>query len=128
MFHVNPSEIEELILSIEGVVQVAVIGIPDLEFDCLAKAVVVKKEGFESLKEQDIVDYVAQRMPSHKQLHAGAVFMDELPTTVSGKVMKRILVDKLTALESPKEDKHNTILRRKNKNLFVVVSREMYSK
>lgn len=93
MFHVNPSEIEELIMSIDGVVQVAVIGIPDPEFQHLAKAVVVKKKGFESLTEQAITNFVAGRLPSYKHLHAGVVFMQALPMTASGKVRKRVLVE-----------------------------------
>lgn len=94
MFHVNPSEIEELILAIDGVVQVAVIGIPDPEVQYLAKAVVTRKEGFGSLTEQDIVDYVSERLPSYKHLHGGVVFIESIPMTASGKVRKRDLVEK----------------------------------
>lgn len=89
---VNPSEVEDLILSIEGVAQVAVIGIPDPEFQSSPKAVVVKKEGHESLSEHVIVDFVAQRLAFHKHLHAGVAFVDSLPMTLSGKVKKRELI------------------------------------
>ena len=93
MFHINPSEIEELILSIKGVKQVSVIGIPDPEVQYLAKAVVVKNEKFESLTEQAIIDYVAKQLAPQKHLHGGAVFVKELPMTSSGKVKKQVLVE-----------------------------------
>lgn len=95
-YHVNPAEIEEVILSIDGVTQVAVIGIPNPEFQYVAKAVVVRGKGYESLNEQDIIDHVAERMPIYKQLHGGVAFMEELPMTFSGKVKKRVLVEQFT--------------------------------
>lgn len=76
----------------DGVAQVAVIGIPSPESIYIAKAVVVKKKGFESLTEKEIVDKVAESLPYYKHLHAGVAFMDSLPSTISGKIKKRVLV------------------------------------
>lgn len=92
-FQINPSEIENVIESIDGVKNVAVVGILDPVVQNLVTAVVVKRPGCQSLTEKQIVDYVAERLPEHKQIHGGVYFVDELPTTPSGKVLKRVVLD-----------------------------------
>jgi 4-coumarate--CoA ligase len=95
-YPINPSEIEETIQSIPGVEQVTVVGIPHPEFINLAWAAVVRQAGFEHLSEQHIVDHVAQKLAVYKHLHGGVLFMDSLPMTVSGKVLKRVIRETLT--------------------------------
>lgn len=92
-FQINPSEIENVIESIEGVKLVAVVGILDPVVQNLSTAVIVKRPGFEDLTEKDIVDFVAAKLPEHKQIHGGVYFVDELPTTPSGKIKKRVVLD-----------------------------------
>lgn len=88
-YQVNPSEIENVIESIEGVELVSVVGIPDSIATNLPAAVVVKRFEFDELTEQFIIDYVAERLPEYKQLHGGVHFVDEIPMTPSGKIQKR---------------------------------------
>ncbi len=88
-YQVNPSEIEEVISKIDGVAQVSVVGIRDPKFVTLATAAVVKKTGFDRLTEPMIVDFVANHLPFYKHLYGGVVFMDSLPVSAAGKVMKR---------------------------------------
>jgi 4-coumarate--CoA ligase len=90
---INPSEIENVIEKIEGVKVVAVVGILDPVVQNLATAVVVKRQGFESLTEKQIVDYVAANLPEHKQIHGGVYFADQLSMTLSGKVKKREVIE-----------------------------------
>ena len=90
-YQINPSEIENLIQSIEGVEFVSVVGIPDPIATILPAAVIVKRPEFDELTEEFIINYVAERSPEHKQLHGGAYFVDELPMTASGKVQKRFV-------------------------------------
>ncbi|KAJ6647281.1 putative 4-coumarate--CoA ligase 3 [Pseudolycoriella hygida] len=99
-YQVNPSEIEDVILSVEGVAEVAVVGIIDPCLEHLSTAAVVKKSGFDELTEQMIVDFVASRLPFYKHLYGGVVFMDSLPKTASGKVMKKWIREKLTKKET----------------------------
>lgn len=98
-YQVNPTEIEELILSLDGVAEASVVGISDSSAQNLATAAIVKKAGFDELTEQLIVDFVANRLPFYKHLHGGVVFMDSLPASASGKVMKRWIREKLTKKE-----------------------------
>lgn len=90
-YQVNPSEIENIIETIEGVEFVSVVGIPDPIATNLPAAVVVKRPEFDELTEQFIVDYVAERLPENKHLHGGVHFIEELPMTPSGKVQKRFV-------------------------------------
>lgn len=94
-YSVNPAEIEELISSIDGVAETAVVGISDPSAQNLATAAVVKKSGYDELTEQVIVDFVASRLPFYKHLYGGVVFMDSLPTSAAGKVMKKWIREKL---------------------------------
>lgn len=57
-YQVAPSEIEACILKMEGVLEVCVVGIPDMLSGDLAAALVVKEMN-SNLTEQDIVDEVA---------------------------------------------------------------------
>lgn len=90
-YQINPSEIENIIESIEGVEFVSVVGIPDPVATNLPAAVIVKRPEFEDLTEQFIIDYVAEKLPECKHLHGGAHFIDELPMTPSGKIQKRFV-------------------------------------
>lgn len=90
-YQINPSEIENIIESIEGVELVSVIGIPDPIATNLPAAVVVKQQDHDELTEQFIIDYVAKKLPEYKHLHGGVHFVDELPMTPSGKIQKRFV-------------------------------------
>lgn len=100
-YQVNPSEIENVIESIEGVEFVSVVGIPDPNATNLPAAVVVKRAEFDDLTEQFIIDFVAEKLPEYKQLLGGAHFVDELPMTPSGKIQKRFV--KVIAIREYKE-------------------------
>ena len=86
---INPSELENVIQALKAVEFVAVMGIPNDETYNLAAAVIKKKEGYGDLSEQDVVDFVAQKLPDYKQLHGGAFFVKEFPTTATAKILKR---------------------------------------
>lgn len=98
-YQVNPTEIEDLIFSLDGVAAVSVVGIADPSVQNVCTAAVVRKSGFDELTEEVIVDFVANRLPFYKHLHGGVVFMDSLPTSAAGKVMKRWIREKLTNKE-----------------------------
>lgn len=90
-YQINPSEIESVIESIEGVELASVVGIPDVVCTNLPAAVVVKKPEFDDLTEQYIIDYVAEKLPEYHQLHGGVYFVDELPKNQNGQIQKRFV-------------------------------------
>jgi acyl-CoA synthetase (AMP-forming)/AMP-acid ligase II len=87
--NVFPGEVEELLHSHERVTDVAVFGVDDDKFGQRLKAVIVKNG---SLSAKDVQDYVKQNLAGYKSPR-DVVFVDELPRTSTGKVLKRELKD-----------------------------------
>ncbi|XP_055840538.1 probable 4-coumarate--CoA ligase 3 [Episyrphus balteatus] len=103
-FHFSPSEIEEVIIQIPDVVEVCVCGIPDIISSFLPAAAVVKVPG-SSLTENDIAQYVAERMAHFKHLHGGVYFLDSLPKTASGKNIRAKVTKILESLYDQRKEK-----------------------
>jgi len=89
--NVFPQEVEELISGHPDVVEVAVFGVDDEQFGQRLKAVVVTR-GKAEVSEQDIKNHVKKNLAGYK-VPRDVVFMDELPRTSTGKVLKRELRD-----------------------------------
>lgn len=86
---VAPSELEDLIRRHPGVLDVAVVGVPDERSGELPRAYVIRKN--RNVSEQSIVDYVADRVAPHKKLGAGVMFVETLPKNQTGKILRREL-------------------------------------
>jgi acyl-CoA synthetase (AMP-forming)/AMP-acid ligase II len=91
--NVYSREVEEVIYTHPAVSEAAVIGLPDATWGESVTAVVVLKAGA-SATEAEIVNACRDRLAGYKKPKR-VVFMDELPKTVSGKIVKRELRDKL---------------------------------
>ena len=87
--NVFPAEVEDLLHGHDSVADVAVFGVDDEKFGQRLKAVIVKKG---SLSEKDVKDYVKKNLAGYKAPR-DVVFVDELPRTSTGKVLKRELQD-----------------------------------
>ncbi|XP_047096784.1 4-coumarate--CoA ligase 1-like [Schistocerca piceifrons] len=87
-FQVAPAELEGIIVNHPAVYEVAVIGVPDKIAGELPKAFVVQQA---PVTEQEIIDYVAKQVSSHKQLRGGVEFVNEIPKTSTGKILRREL-------------------------------------
>jgi len=94
-FQVPPAELEALIVTHPAVADVAVIGVPDVEAGELPKAFVVLKPGEEASVE-DIQAFVAGHVASYKHIRL-VEFTDEIPTSASGKILRRFLRDQSKA-------------------------------
>jgi 4-coumarate--CoA ligase len=91
-FQVPPAELEALIVSHPKVLDVAVIGIPDVEAGELPKAFVVAAPGVE-LNAEELQEYVAEHVSSYKRIRL-VEFVDEIPKSPSGKILRRLLRDR----------------------------------
>jgi acyl-CoA synthetase (AMP-forming)/AMP-acid ligase II len=89
--NVFPTEVEDLLAGLDDVVEVAVFGVEDEKFGQRLKAVVVKKDG-SSLSEADVKKHVKANLAAYKAPR-DVKFVDELPRTSTGKVLKRELKD-----------------------------------
>lgn len=88
---VNPTEIESVVQALPGVVSVAVIGIADPICENLVAAV-VQKDPNSDLGENTIIELVETSLSNHNWLRGGVHFVDKMPFTVSGKLLKRRLM------------------------------------
>jgi fatty-acyl-CoA synthase len=84
--NVFPSEVEDLLASVPGVREVAVVGVPDEQFGQRLRAYVALDDGA-SLTEQELKDRVHSNLAAFK-VPRDVVFVDALPRNATGKVMK----------------------------------------
>ncbi len=87
--NVFPREVEDLLADLDGVVEVAVIGVEDPQFGQRLKAYVVVRDGFE-LDAEQITAHVKANLASFKAPRE-VEFLAELPRNATGKVLKRDL-------------------------------------
>lgn len=92
-FNVYPNEIEAIISKLSAVLEVGVIGIPNKESGEKIKACIVRKN--DDLTSQDVIDHCRKHLTGYK-IPKVIEFVDELPKTNVGKIMRR-------ALRAPKE-------------------------
>lgn len=84
--NIYPKEIEEFLYTVEGILDVQVIGIPDKTYNEVVGAFIILKED-SSLTEDDIKEKVRTHMARHK-VPSHIFFTDAFPMTASGKIQK----------------------------------------
>jgi len=89
--NVFPREVEDLLADLDGVAEVAVIGVEDADFGQRLRAFVVLEPGAE-LGEAELVGHVKANLAGYKAPRE-VEFIEELPRNATGKVLKRELRD-----------------------------------
>jgi acyl-CoA synthetase (AMP-forming)/AMP-acid ligase II len=87
--NVFPREVEDVLAEHPEIDDVAVIGVPDAQYGERLRAFVVPAAGA-TLTEQDVKDHVRDNLARFK-VPRDVVFVDVLPRTATGKVLKRDL-------------------------------------
>lgn len=87
-FNVYPREVEEVLYEHDGVVEAAVIGVPDPNLGEAVKCYVVKKN--EALTEDELLDYCSHHLAKYK-IPSSIEFIEELPKNTTGKILRRAL-------------------------------------
>ncbi len=90
-FQVPPAELESILVTHPDVADAAVIGVPDDEAGELPRAFIVRREGAQASAE-DIQKFVAGQVAHYKQIRLVS-FVDEIPKSASGKILRRMLRD-----------------------------------
>lgn len=91
-YNVYPRELEELLFTHPAVANAAVVGKPDIIVGEIPKAYVVLKTN-EEMSEQALMDFVNEQVVPYKKIRE-LEFVDEIPVSAAGKVLKRVLRDR----------------------------------
>lgn len=89
-FNVFPNEVEDALSKIDGVMESACIGVPDEKTGEAVKVFVVKTN--DELSESDITAFCRKELAAYK-VPKQVIFMEELPKSTVGKILRRELRD-----------------------------------
>ncbi|WP_322469732.1 long-chain-fatty-acid--CoA ligase [Hydrogenophaga sp. SNF1] len=90
-FNVYPNEVEDVVAQLPGVLECAVVGVPDDKTGEAVKLVIVKKDP--SLTEEQVREFCRANLTGYKQPRV-IEFRTDLPKTPVGKILRRELRDK----------------------------------
>jgi long-chain acyl-CoA synthetase len=90
-FNVYPNEVEEVVAAMPGVMECAVVGVPDEKMGEAVKLVIVRKDP--ELTEAQVREFCRANLTGYKQPRV-IEFREELPKTPVGKILRRELRDK----------------------------------
>jgi fatty-acyl-CoA synthase len=89
--NIYPAEIEDALLHHPKIADVGVIGFPHEKWGEAVKAVVVVKSG-ETLTQEELIEWCQGRIGKFK-IPKSVIFVDAIPRTPTGKILKRVLRD-----------------------------------
>jgi long-chain acyl-CoA synthetase len=93
-YNVAPVEIEDVIYEHPAVLETAVVGVPDPYRGETVKAFVSLKDEYKGkVKEEEIIDFCKDKLATFK-VPTAVEFMEEIPKTVVGKALRRLLREK----------------------------------
>lgn len=90
-FNVFPTELEDVVAQMPGVMECACVGVPDAKSGEAVKLVIVKKDP--NLSEEDVRAFCKENLTGYKQPKV-IEFRADLPKTPVGKILRRELRDK----------------------------------
>jgi long-chain acyl-CoA synthetase len=100
-FNVSPSEVEDCLREVDGIADVAVVGLPsDHSGEDVVAAVVLEKGA--SLDEEKLKSHAREALTAYK-VPRKFVVVDELPKSLIGKVLRKKVRDNLLGVEQPSD-------------------------
>ncbi|KAK6076572.1 4-coumarate- ligase [Seiridium cupressi] len=100
-YQVPPAELEEILSSHWAIADAAVAGVRGDETEVPRALVALKSHvQFGEVSEDEIVDFVKQRVSEHKQLRGGVRFVEEIPRLLSGKIWRMKLPELLALADN----------------------------
>jgi acyl-CoA synthetase (AMP-forming)/AMP-acid ligase II len=97
-FQVAPAELEAVLLTHPAVVDAAVIGVDDEEAGEIPKGFVVLRPDDQTTAKQ-LMTHVSERVAGYKQIRR-IEFIDAIPKSMSGKILRRVLRERDSAAAS----------------------------
>lgn len=90
-YNIYPVEVDNVLFDHPKILEACTVGVPDPYRGETIKAFIVVREG-ETLTGEEVIDYCKQRLAAYK-VPRQIEFMDELPKTAVGKILRRELRD-----------------------------------
>ena len=94
-FQVAPAELEGYLADHPEVDDVAVVGVESAALGTeMPKAYIVRKGGLKAVRpgdDEEIIRWMNAKVANHKKLRGGIKFVDEVPKSASGKILRRVL-------------------------------------
>ena len=100
-YNIYPLELDEVLFDHPRILEACCIGVPDAYRGETVKAFVVVKSG-QTLSEQEVIRYCRERLAAYK-VPKMVEFMDELPKSAVGKILRRKLKEKELEKLAPKD-------------------------
>jgi len=97
--NVYPAEVENVIMQLPQILEAAIIGVPDQRWGETGQAVIVVKPG-QTLDEKTVITHCLANLAKFK-IPQSVVFVDQLPRTATGKILKRELRAELVGDDAP---------------------------
>ena len=101
--HVQPAEIENLLVKEPFVVESAVFGVPDPFHQEIVTAAVVLTDDCAMMNMEEILRRVNAGLEEHKQIKGGIFIVQDIPRNAHGKVMKKKLISQFADEQKVKE-------------------------
>ncbi|KHJ47794.1 hypothetical protein D918_01952 [Trichuris suis] len=89
---VAPAELENILLQHPAIKDAAVIGIPKAEVGEVPRAYVCLRPQC-VISEEDIHNFIAEKLAPHKWLRGGVRFVENIPHSCNGKVQRKLLTE-----------------------------------
>jgi acyl-CoA synthetase (AMP-forming)/AMP-acid ligase II len=100
-YNVYPREVEDALLAVEGVLEAAVVGLPDEKWGDRVHAVIAVRPGVESAA---VLTACAARVADYKRPRSIEIW-PELPKSAAGKILRRTVKERIMALSATAEVK-----------------------
>jgi acyl-CoA synthetase (AMP-forming)/AMP-acid ligase II len=94
-FNVYPAEIEKQMTGLPGIYQSAIVGVPDQRLGEVGHAFIVRAAG-STITAEEVIGWCKVNLANYKRPR-GVTFLDALPMNSTGKVIKYVLKDMLSA-------------------------------
>ena len=88
---VAPAELEAVLLDHEAVADAAVVGITLHSEEWPRAYLVLQEEARGKVTEKDVQNWIKTRVAKHKWLAGGVAFVDEVPKSASGKIIRKTM-------------------------------------
>ncbi len=92
-FNVYPQEVEKILSEHPAVQNAIVVGVPHAINGEVPKAFIQRREGFLNVTDREIIKFAKERM-AHFKVPRSIEFVDDVPLSGTGKVLRRVLREK----------------------------------